>query len=155
MKKHHIIFSDDEFPPISLGINMGIFYDIDWDHYDSYRDSHKIYLFTLCYRIRHKDFVRISYVNLPRKLRKRYENAVDDEKTIQELEAIGIHFYRDISDFVDQFHEYQDLLVYKSYKNNEKMDDEVYQKMLEVQGMLDGKSLIKKKNEIRKKCDFD
>lgn len=149
-KKYQIIFSDDEFPPISIGIKVGIFYDIDWDHYDSFANNQKIRLFTLCYRDRHKDFVKIAHVDLPRRLRQRYEEAENDEKTIMGLEAIGIHFYRNISDVIDNFHEYQELLFYESYKNNVEEGDMIYRKMLEVQDMLGSKSLVKKRNEITK-----
>lgn len=145
MNHNYTLILDDIMP--TLGIKIGIFYDIDWDHYDSFSNTTRISLFTLCYRPKHKDFVRIKHLNLPKRLQERYKEAYDDEKTIQELEGIGIHCYRDIAEMVDRFHEYQDTLVYENYQRKLQDNDTIYQKMLEVQDLLTNKKLVKRKDE--------
>lgn len=94
-KKYEIVF--DEHNKISLAIPLGIFYEEDDSEYDSFSDYQKIRLFTLCYRPRYHDFVQISDIGkLPKRLRDRYQNAYKCKQTLEELEGIGIHDFRQI-----------------------------------------------------------
>lgn len=147
MKKYRLLFDEREFPPISLGIEVGIFYAEDYSKHDSYSSYQKLYLFTLCYRPRYKDFIQIRYVNLPKRLIHRYKDIYNDEKTINELEEIGIHNYNKVVKVIEEYHDYQDLLVYEKYKSSlQETDDEVYNKLLEVKDAIEAKKVLKKIN---------
>lgn len=141
-KKYTIVFDEEK---ISLAIKIGIFYDIDYSKYDSYSTNQKIHLFTLCYRPKYNDFVKISNINdLPKRLRNRYENVYNDDKTITELENIGIHNFKKIESVIKEYHNYQDLLAYEKYKNSlSENNDELYNKLLEVKNVIEDKKLIK------------
>jgi len=144
--RYQLLFNDtkDNFP-ISLGIKIGTFYDIDYEHYSSDSLFQKISLFTLCYRPKHQDFVKIDHIDLPKRLQQRYKDAYNNEQTLTELEEIGIHSYQSVSSFIENFHNYQEFLAYCEYKNTtSNQNNEIYEKMLEMQNLLESKPLIKK-----------
>ena len=75
-----VIFSNNENVPVSYGIKVGMFYDVDPLNTDDTNNNYKsIYLFTLCYRPIFNDFVRILHVDLPRLVVSRYNKALNDE----------------------------------------------------------------------------
>jgi len=141
--KYTLVFEDDK---VCLAIKIGIFYEIDYSKYDSYSSYQKIKLFTLCYRPKYKDFVKISNINsLPKRLRYRYENVCNDDKTVKELEGIGIHDFRKIESVIKDYQDYQDLLVYEKYRKSlSEDDDKLYNKLLNVKDVLENKKLVKK-----------
>lgn len=138
--KYTIVFEENK---ISLAIKLGIFYDKDYSQYDFYSRNQKIRLFTLCYRPRYNDFVQISNIDsLPKRLRNRYENAYNHKQTIEELENIGIHDFNKIKIVIEEYHNYQELLVYEEYKNNlhlKSENEKIYQKLLEVKKVIESK----------------
>lgn len=140
MKKYKYIIVHDE-GKMSLAIKLGIYYDEDYSKHDSYSIYQKIRLFTLCYRPRYKDFVQISGLSsLPKRLRNRYKDAYNCEQTIEELEAIGIHNFNEIRSVIDEYHNYQDFLVYEKYRKKiQNNDDKVYKKLLEVKNAIEDK----------------
>lgn len=151
-RKYKWVYEKDKiFFNKSLGIVIGIFFDEDWKKHKAGQHYQKIKLFTLVYRPKYNDFVRIREVDLPRKIQERYQDAYNTEQTIKELEDIGVYNYAKIEKVIDQYNEYQSYLTYLQYKNSlQDTNNEIYEKLLEVKSALEVKPVIEgKKLEMK------
>ena len=102
-----VIFSNNENVPVSYGIKVGMFYDVDPLNTDDTNNNYKsIYLFTLCYRPIFNDFVRILHVDLPRLVVSRYNKSLNDEKTINALNKLGVYDYKKVKSAVERYPNY-------------------------------------------------
>ena len=133
----------------SIGKIIGIYYYIERDFNYLHKDK-IIKLVSLIYLKRTKEIAEIKHVNLQKRLLKRYEGQIASEKLLKELEEIGIHHIEDISQVVESFNNYFEMKDYEKYKNSNKKDynEEIYQKMIEFENVLNSPSLIEKEKTI-------
>ena len=133
----------------SIGKIIGIYYYIERD-FNYLHEDKIIKLVSLIYLKRTKEIAEIKHVNLPKRLLKGYEEQIASYKLLKELEEIGIHHIEDISQVVESFNNYYEMKNYEKYKNSNKKDynEEIYQKMIEFENVLNSPSLIEKEKTI-------
>lgn len=141
--KYSIVIDDNSF--VHIARNLLTVYQINYGV--GYDTSETIELFNLCYIKSQDEFCVNRLIQLPERLRKRYNGAYATDEMIQEMESIGIININLISKKIELYEECKDFIAYQDYRGKLLNQNYNYVEVIEQMNLIKDKLLETHRNE--------